>query len=86
MQRSKTKTQQHIQRVPNNSNIQSFNSNTFRATASPTSRPQQTQPLIEKELQLFQVEASRADQLALKQQVEALNDIIAQQTKINSSQ
>merc|ERR1719356_1424999 len=42
------------------------------------------QPLVETELELFQAEASRADQLALKQQLEALKQIIAQQNKINS--
>ena len=87
--RSKTsfrKTQPQIQPLPSNTDKQSSNSNTFLATASPTNRPQQVQPLIEKALQLFQAEASKADQLALKQQVEALKDIIAQQNKINSSQ
>ena len=34
------------------------------STASPTNRPQQVQPLIEKALQLFQAEVSKADQLA----------------------
>ena len=47
--------------------------------------PQNLPSQVEKELQLFQEEASKADQLALQQQVEALKDIIAQQNKINFS-
>merc|ERR1712106_653219 len=46
---------------------------------------QQAQPLVEQELQRFHAEASKADQLALKKQIDALKDIIAQQTKINFS-
>jgi len=45
--------------------------------------PQQQRTQVEKELELFQAEASKADQLALQQQVEALKNIIAQQRKIN---
>ena len=64
-QTSFRKTQPRIKPLPGNSDIQSFNSNNFLATASPTNRSQQTQPLIEKEFHLFQAEASEADQLAI---------------------